>query len=914
MLSPARFLSIALIFIFSIRMAESEQAVTMLLPGSVMERELSAGKKHIYQVGLTQGEYISLTVEQRGIDVIVKLFSTERKLITDYDSFDGLRGIEDLEFVAEAPGAYTLEVQPTRNKDAPAGRYQIKIIEMRAATEKDRLLLKARIAHREAAKLYFQDQLELALPPAQRALEIYEKVLGDHARTAMILEFIGRIWLSKAENVKGEQCLERALRIAERVFAANDLRLALIIKDVGLVNYFTGNYEKAMTLFQRALRIYDSAPGDPLYHKIGHTLECLSMVYANQWGDYANAEAAFKRELAIWADAYGNESTWVLGSLTGLAQVYRISGDYTQAELLLLRAMAIAEKATVEDEPFVNYTLWEIVGVLASLYIDKGDYSRAEALVERHEAIFEKLALAQDYANSAYFDALVTVSQITGNFEKAERLSLRANDITENMYGEENVLTSISLLGLATLYYDHGDYAKAEPLLQRALKISQKALGSENSDIVLILNMLANVHRATGEYTKAEALYKNAVAMAEKLFGPNHPDVAKALNNLATLSAAKADGPAALEFQLRANAIDEHNINLNLNTGSERQKLLYLRTLMDKVSKTISLQLRFAPENSRALEQTVALILQRKGRVQDVIAKNLSTLRRHLSVEDQKLLGQLNATTAQLSRLVLQASLEMPPTEQRIRIKTLEEQTEKLEAEISQRSAGFYQQSQPISFSDIRSAVPENSALIELIVYRPFDSKAKDSKAYGEPHYVVYVIRNRGKAQWKELGVAKPIDNAVDALRQALRDPQRKDVRKLARVVDEKIMEPLRGLIGDAVHLLLSPDGQLNLIPFEALVDEQGHFLIERYSATYLTSGRDLLRLQTTARERKSKPLIIANPSFGEKSAGPVLSAGTRKSVTVTRELSEAYFAPLRGTAREAEPSVPTLDETRIIG
>jgi CHAT domain-containing protein len=253
----------------------------------------------------------------------------------------------------------------------------------------------------------------------------------------------------------------------------------------------------------------------------------------------------------------------------------------------------------------------------------------------------------------------------------------------------------------------------------------------------------------------------------------------------------------------------------------------------------------------------------------------------------------------------------MPPAEQRIRIRKLEEQTEKLEAEIS-RSAGFYQDSRPTRFSDIRSAVPDRAALIEIAVYRPFDPAAEDSKAYGKPRYVAYVIRNRGKAQWKELGVAKPIDNAVDALRQALRDPQRKDVRKLARVVDEKIMQPLRGVIGDASHLLLSPDGQLNLIPFEALIDEQGHFLIERYSATYLTSGRDLLRPQTAVHEKNSKPLIIANPSFGEKSTGQVLSAGTGKSVTVTRELSETYFAPLRGTAREAE-SIQTFFPKAIV-
>jgi CHAT domain-containing protein len=102
------------------------------------------------------------------------------------------------------------------------------------------------------------------------------------------------------------------------------------------------------------------------------------------------------------------------------------------------------------------------------------------------------------------------------------------------------------------------------------------------------------------------------------------------------------------------------------------------------------------------------------------------------------------------------------------------------------------------------------------------------------------------------------------------------------------------------MRLLVSPDGELNLIPFAALVDEEGHYLIERYSITYLTSGRDLLRMQV-AREGKGKPLVIADPAFGEPDAHNQLA-----SVTAAHEMSELYFAPLGGTAEEAR-SIQTL-------
>src|SRR5687768_10229027 len=121
-------------------------------------------------------------------------------------------------------------------------------------------------------------------------------------------------------------------------------------------------------------------------------------------------------------------------------------------------------------------------------------------------------------------------------------------------------------------------------------------------------------------------------------------------------------------------------------------------------------------------------------------------------------------------------------------------------------------------------------------------------------------------------------------------------------------MRPLRGLVGDSTHLLISPDGALNLIPFEALLDDRGRYLVQRYRCTYLTSGRDLLRMQVT-REAQHGPLIVANPAFGEPAAasparipGPTGRAGERRrSVTSARDLSETYFAPIAGTAREAQ-------------
>ncbi len=209
----------------------------------------------------------------------------------------------------------------------------------------------------------------------------------------------------------------------------------------------------------------------------------------------------------------------------------------------------------------------------------------------------------------------------------------------------------------------------------------------------------------------------------------------------------------------------------------------------------------------------------------------------------------------------------------------------------------------------VQAAIPANAALIELAAYRPFDPAVESvGAAFGKLRYAAYVVHRTGPPSAINLGEAAPIDKAVEALRAALGDPARSDVRRLSRALEDAVMRPLRGLVRDSTHLLISPDGALNLIPFEALLDERGRYLVQRFRCTYLTSGRDLLRMQVE-RDSQRGPLIVANPAFGEPVASPPRglrrpSGGTgeqRRSVTSARDLSEVYFAPIAGTTREAQ-------------
>ena len=632
-------------------------------------------------------------------------------------------------------------------------------------------------------------------------------------------------------------------------------------------------------------------------------------------GRYEEAVPLAERALAIREKALSAEHPDVATSLNNLAAMSAAKGDYGRAEPLYQRALAIREKALGAEHPSVALSL----NNLALLYFAKGDYERAEPLYLRALAIDEKSSGAEHPNVATSLNNLAGLYKTKRDYERAEPLFLRALAIDEKALGMEHPYVAISLNNLAGLYDDKGDYGRAEPLYQRALAIREKAFGAEHPDVALSLNNLAVLYFTKGDYGRAEPLYQRALTIREKALGAEHPRVATSLNNLAALYFAKGDYERAVTGLSRAADIREQNIGLILITGSEKQKQLYLDTISGETDGIVSLNVKDAPKNVAAARLALTTILRRKGRALDAMTDQIATLRRRAAPEDQKLLDQLAAARSQLANLQLGgATGNLAPAARQAKLSAIAEEVEKLEGDISRRSGEFRAQAQPVTLSNVRAALPADSALIEILSYRPFNAKAKPGeKSFGASRYVAYVARREGEPLFVELGEAAAIEANVEKLRAALRDPKRADAKDLARAVDEQVMRPVRGLLGATRRIFLSPDGALNLIPFAALVDERGKYLVEDYTLTYLTSGRDLLRLQVTG-ESKEPPVVLANPLYD---AGGALTIRTvDAATTIAREVdfrgidfSKLLYAPLPGTAEEAKALSALMPGSRVL-
>jgi tetratricopeptide (TPR) repeat protein len=162
-----------------------------------------------------------------GIDVLVALYTPDGKKIDDADSAHATEGSETISAIAEAAGAYMVEAR-SAEKTAQAGRYEIKVEELRAATAEDNYRVAGETVFREAIRLEngtLEDKRK-SIEKYHEALELYRRA-GARRVEALTLDNIGVIYNSLGETQKALEKFNEALSISrelgDRISEANTL-------------------------------------------------------------------------------------------------------------------------------------------------------------------------------------------------------------------------------------------------------------------------------------------------------------------------------------------------------------------------------------------------------------------------------------------------------------------------------------------------------------------------------------------------------------------------------------------------------------------------------------------------------------------------------------------------------------------
>ncbi|HYH99613.1 CHAT domain-containing tetratricopeptide repeat protein, partial [Hyalangium sp.] len=773
-------------------------------------------------------------------------------------------------------------------------------------------MVEAQKAFDEGQRLKETGQYAQAIPLVERALALREIVLTrTDPKVVDCLGLLGEIHLLLADYARAEPLLARVLTIREAALGDNHPDIAESLNNLALLYHYQGFYARAESLFARAIKISEATLGDS-HSGLATMLNNLAALYQDQGLD-TRAEPLYTRALKIREAALGSNHPDVAQSLNNLALLYQYQGLYARAEPLHARALKIRDTALGDNHPDVADSL----NNLALLYQDQGLYARAEPLYARASRIWEAALGSNHPRVASSLNNLAAIYYFQGLYARAEPLLVRALKIWETALGDNHPLVASSLNGLATLYTEQGLYARAEPLIARALKIQEAALGNNHPLVASSLNTLATLYKEQGFYARAEPLLTRSLNIRKAALGGNHPRVASSLHNLALLLLAQQQPDKALPLFERAFTSSEQHLRQEVFGLSEQRLATFLHLLRAQEADLYAL-VRAHPSEPRVRHLALAASLLRKGRSVLEVANTSLIIHRNLGPTDREAFERLRTLRTQLAALSLAGPSKRAPADYQQRLKGLSDEGDALEADLARRSEPLRRlhllplPSQLIS--RVAEALPTDGALIEFIAYQdgPLVHKPGISPAqvHSRLRYLALLLFADGRTRAVDLGLAEPIDRAALRLHDALAR-QSASYLPTAQVLYKLAFQPLLPHLDKVHRLFLSPDGQLNLIPFAALHDNK-RFLVDSFHITYLTSGKDLL---PRSQDLPSNPsvVVLADPDFSSPPAAPPTEAQPAPGLAARSASLEYFFStlrsqgtdipwtPLPGTRKEAD-------------
>jgi len=830
-------------------------APATLRDGFAVESELSGGETHGYTVELKAGEFLRVTAEQNGIDVMVKLLDPEGRAVLAIDT-SGRIGDEDLAFIAERQGAYRLEVGA--GGGSPAGCYRMRVEGPRPPGEDDLLRVEAVRTSQGALhwRIESQDDLRAQTQAWQRALALWLR-LGEPRREAEARFSIGTSQLRLGDF---ERALGHLRQAAELWGGLGDRFLkAVALYQEGRTAARLMGWEEAREPMEAALSLFRDI-GDR--REESKVLNSLGLLYADR-GEPQAAIERYQESLRLARELKdGNRQA---GILNNLGSAYDQMGDKRKAILHQEEALAVARTvASTGDEATA-------LNNLGDTYFSLGHWEKARSFFLEALELNRKMG---DLAREAKtLNNLGSTATQLGRLDEA--LALHDQALALGWENGDPVAQGFALNNLGSLYFRLGQFDKTIARCGQAL-----SLAGASADIELnARHLLGAAHRKRGDLAAARAEVEKALALSRKR--GSHVQEAEVILSLARLERESGDLGAALSRSTEAIEIIE---SLRERVDSAELRALFLganQTFYEFSIDTLMALHKARPEAGFAAD---ALRMSERARARsllEILNEAGAEIRRWADpalLERERRLGA-EVSLRERRRLELLGGGKAAPeplAEAGKRLVSALDDYQQVQLELRASSPRYaaLTQPRPLNLLEIQTQVLDDDAL--LLEYALGQER---SYLWAVTPESVQGFELPGRAaieaaatRYYELLTARNRDVAGESLpeRRKRETGADKDLAVAARDLSRMILLPVEPLLG-ARTLLFVADGALQYIPFAALpVPSSGVPLVDRHEVVTLPSASALavLRREIEGRPKPAGILaVLADPVFQREDA-----------------------------------------------
>ncbi len=731
-----------------------------------------------------------------------------------------------------------------------------------------------------------------ALALNEKALRLRIETLGEkHPDTLNNFINLAQTYNALGQFAKELPLWEKILRLTTETLGEKNHNTLSSLNNLALAYGNLSHHTEALPLHERTLRLRTEVLGE----KHPDTLNSLSNLAETYFRLGRNAEALplWEKALRLTAETLGEKHPDTLRSLNNLAYTYDAVGRPAEALPLHERTLRLRTEVLGEKHPDTLSSL----NNLAETYFRLG--RNTEAVILHKKA----LRLYTETLGERHPSTLLSLNNLAGTYadigRPAEALSLheRTLRLRTEALGEKHPDTLTSLNNLALTYGSLGRYVEALPLHEKALKLHTKVLGEKHPHTLGSIYNLAIIYSRLGRSTEALSLHKKALQLYTETLGPNHPDTLRSLRNVA-LEYVDLNRPteALPLFERLVTGVEQLRASGELSPANRLALFAQWVEAYKRYAELLVAQGNIArgfdlSELSKArtlLESTAARRANEAGILSPAEQAQVREIEVRLSWLDEKIAGAFNRPEAKLN-------LETSKNE-------LVREYAGLRRQLIAKYPKYAQLNDVniLTAEDGKALVPADTVLISYLLSgdRPlaFTLSARDGlRAYA-------------------LDKIPGLDKTLDAYRQLVSDPlgakglaqdgltvsklpdrtfvvmatgkvpaaavSVRDAAELGRELAEKLLKPILPAIAGYRHWIVSPDGALSMLPFEALPLD-GKPVVATHDVSYVQSLSMLALLKQREQDYRNlagRKALFAMGGAPYESGAPAADTRGRKT------------------------------------
>jgi CHAT domain-containing protein/tetratricopeptide (TPR) repeat protein len=683
-----------------------------------------------------------------------------------------------------------------------------------------------------------------ALERFQKSQVIYEEA-GDKSGIARALYEIGLIHRTQSRLDQALEYYNMSLKIIERI--GNEGLMAEILNEIGSVYRLRGRYEHALEFCQKSRTICEElnnkAPLRDVFNNIGHIR--VAQGYYELALEFYQKSRMLSEEL--------NDKVMLEALLNSIGNVYIYQGRLREALECLHKSLDINEEiGNAPDKRGLATRLHNI----GRAYRLQGRDDTALEYYRKSLKIREEINDIEGIGGSRNNIGVIYKSQ--GLYEQALewfQKSMKSFEEMGNVGGEATCLNNIG-----DNYRLQRRYDLAVDHLRKSLRLRENI--NDRQGVSRTLNNLILLYQDQGHYTGMLDVSRRAARLAEEINAPE--ELWSAQNGIGrALRALGRPTEARRSFLLAIGVIESlrHEV-----AGGVKQQQSFLENKLSPWLSMIELlvsQKEYAEALSFAERSKAKVLLDTLQVGRANLRGSLSPQERQTEEEHRFRLVSLN------SQLTNELRRDKPDS---LRVAELKASIEKARLEFEALETSLYVahpelkvnrgEASIINAEEMAALLPgATSALLEYVVT-------------DEATYLFVVTKAQGQAAAEIKVFTIPIKQTdlakqIEVFRRQLAE-RNLGVRAPAHKLYDLLLKPAQSLLRGKSDLIIAPDDRLWELPFQALLDEGGRYLIERSAVSYAPSLTVLREMRARSDKRRAEAapstlLALGNPLIGQE-------------------------------------------------